>query len=158
MLLAAGVASAQTKGVPSSGKKSTVKTASSKKKSSARPGTRKTASRRGRGRKGSWKHKGQQKIDEARVRQIQEALIREKYLDGEPSGKWDTRTEQAMGRYQSDQGWQSKITPDSRALIKLGLGPDHSQDTIIVPDKKTSMASPAGTRAPAATSSSNRNF
>ena len=22
-------------------------------------------------------------------------------------------------------GWQTKITPDSRALIKLGLGPDH---------------------------------
>ncbi len=28
-----------------------------------------------------------------------------------------------MVKYQTDNGWQSKITPDSRALIKLGLGP-----------------------------------
>jgi len=30
-----------------------------------------------------------------------------------------------MERYQSDNGWQTKVVPDSRALIKLGLGPDH---------------------------------
>jgi hypothetical protein len=30
-----------------------------------------------------------------------------------------------MQRYQADHGWQSKEVPDSRALIKLGLGPDH---------------------------------
>jgi len=28
-------------------------------------------------------------------------------------------------RYQSANGWQTKSLPDSRALIKLGLGPDH---------------------------------
>jgi len=31
-----------------------------------------------------------------------------------------------MTKFQADQGWQTKLTPDSRALIKLGLGPDHS--------------------------------
>jgi hypothetical protein len=31
-----------------------------------------------------------------------------------------------MLKFQADQGWQTKITPDSRALIKLGLGPNHS--------------------------------
>jgi hypothetical protein len=30
-----------------------------------------------------------------------------------------------MQRYQADHGWQTKVTPDARALIKLGLGPDH---------------------------------
>jgi hypothetical protein len=30
-----------------------------------------------------------------------------------------------MQKYQADHGWQSKQVPDSRALIKLGLGPDH---------------------------------
>ena len=30
-----------------------------------------------------------------------------------------------MQRYQADNGWQSKSVPDSRALIKLGLGPNH---------------------------------
>jgi hypothetical protein len=33
-----------------------------------------------------------------------------------------------MRRYQADQGWQSKVIPDSRALIKLGLGPSHEND------------------------------
>ncbi len=46
-------------------------------------------------------------------------------MNGAPSGKWDDSTQQAMRRYQADQGWQSKSIPDSRALIRLGLGPDH---------------------------------
>ena len=28
-----------------------------------------------------------------------------------------------MQRYQADHGWQTKLMPDSRALISLGLGP-----------------------------------
>lgn len=81
-----------------------------------------------RSRRGAWKHHGQQKIDAARASEIQQALIRQKYLDGQPSGSWDSRTEAAMSRYQADNGWQSKVTPDSRALIKLGLGPKHESD------------------------------
>jgi hypothetical protein len=74
----------------------------------------------------SWRTKGQQKIDAQRAQDIQEALIREHYLNGSPSGVWDDATQKAMQRYQADQGWQSTMTPDSRALIKLGLGPDHA--------------------------------
>ena len=70
-------------------------------------------------------HHGQQGIDSERAMQIQQALIREKYLDGEPSGIWDQRTKDAMMRLQNDNGWQTKVVPDSRALIKLGLGPSH---------------------------------
>jgi hypothetical protein len=29
-----------------------------------------------------------------------------------------------LTRYQEENGWQTKSLPDSRALIKLGLGPD----------------------------------
>ena len=68
---------------------------------------------------------GQQKIDPVRAREIQEALIREHYLDGAASGTWDAKSQSAMQRYQADNGWQSKSVPDSRALIKMGLGPDH---------------------------------
>ncbi len=71
------------------------------------------------------KPRGQQAIDGERCREIQEALVREHYLSGKPSGKWDDSTQQAMRRYQADQGWQNKSVPDSRALIRLGLGPDH---------------------------------
>jgi cytoskeletal protein RodZ len=71
-------------------------------------------------------HHGQHGIQDERAREIQEALIREKYLDGEPSGSWDQKTKDAMTRFQNDHGWQSKVVPDSRALIKLGLGPKHA--------------------------------
>jgi len=69
--------------------------------------------------------RGQAAIDNPRAQQIQEALVREHYLNGEPSGTWDTSTQEAMRRYQADQGWQTKQVPDSRALIRLGLGPTH---------------------------------
>jgi hypothetical protein len=70
---------------------------------------------------------GQQAIEPARVTEIQQALIREHYLSGEANGDWDSSTQDAMRKFQSDQGWQTKLTPDSRALKKLGLGPDYSE-------------------------------
>jgi hypothetical protein len=86
--------------------------------------------------KKSLKHKkkvrGQQKIDPERAQAIQQALIREHYLTGEPNGSWNADSEAAMRRYQADNGWQSKTVPDSRALIKLGLGP--SKDHLLNPD------------------------
>jgi peptidoglycan hydrolase-like protein with peptidoglycan-binding domain len=69
---------------------------------------------------------GQQVIAPERATAIQQALIREHYLNGEPTGQWDSTTVAAMQKYQSDQGWQTKLMPDSRALKKLGLGPDYS--------------------------------
>jgi hypothetical protein len=68
---------------------------------------------------------GQRSIDEERTLEIQNALIREHYMLGEPSGVWDQTSKEAMLKFQADNGWQTKICPDSRALIKLGLGPDH---------------------------------
>ena len=69
--------------------------------------------------------RGQQKIDPDRAQEIQEALIREHYLAGAASGTWNQSCEDAMRRYQADHGWQSKTVPDARALISLGLGPNH---------------------------------
>lgn len=85
------------------------------------------------------KKRGQQAIDPARAREIQTALIRQHYMQGEPSGTWDSATQAAMQRYQADQGWQSKEIPDSRALIKLGLGP--SSDHLLNPE--SAMTTPA---------------
>lgn len=76
--------------------------------------------------------RGQLKIDSERAQAIQEALIREHYLRGEATGTWNQASEEAMRRYQSDNGWQSKTVPDSRALIKLGLGP--SKDHLLNPE------------------------
>ena len=60
---------------------------------------------------------GQHGIDPARTREIQDAL----------------------SRYQEANGWQTKSLPDSRALIKLGLGPD--KKGLLNPDT-ASMSSP----------------
>jgi Putative peptidoglycan binding domain len=76
--------------------------------------------------------RGQQKIDSERAQSIQEALIREHYLSGEATGTWNQSSEEAMRRFQADQGWQTKQVPDSRALIKLGLGP--SKDHLLNPE------------------------
>jgi len=70
--------------------------------------------------------RGQQVMEPGRVTEIQQALIREHYLSGEASGQWDETTKAAMMKYQADQGWQTKLLPDARALKKLGLGPDYS--------------------------------
>ena len=84
----------------------------------------------------SAKH-GQQKIDPSRAREIQAALIREHYMNGEASGTWDSKSEAAMQRYQSDNGWQSKVVPDSRALT----GPDWAPITSTCWNPESAMTS-----------------
>jgi len=123
--------------------KTTTKHSSSAKSSSHHASTHTTASASKHGSKHSSKMKtasarshGQHVIGGDRTREIQSALIREHYLTGEPSGTWDAETKDAMMRYQSANGWQTKSMPDSRALIKLGLGPDRKNllnpDTAVI--------------------------
>lgn len=107
-----------------------------------------------RAKKTSWKKKGQQGIRPERATEIQQALIREHYLTGEPSGIWDSRTEQAMIKYQGDNGWQTKVTPDSRALIKLGLGPNYSSSSLLNPESRPETSAPISARAASVSSSS----
>jgi peptidoglycan hydrolase-like protein with peptidoglycan-binding domain len=103
--------------------------------------------------KKSRKPRGQQAIDGERCRQIQEALAREHYIS-EPSGKWDDTTQAAMRKYQADQGWQSKSIPDSRALIRLGLGPDHvhllNPESAMVSEAQLSRGTSSGGTRPVA--------
>jgi hypothetical protein len=72
------------------------------------------------------KFQSQRAMDDDRATQIQSALIQAGYLSGIPSGHWDATSEAAMQKLQGDNGWQTKLVPDSRALIKLGLGPNSS--------------------------------
>jgi peptidoglycan hydrolase-like protein with peptidoglycan-binding domain len=93
--------------------------------------------------KSATKSAGQRGIDDTRAAQIQTSLIKSGYLSGEASGHWDAGTEAAMQKFQSDNGWQTKLIPDSRAIIKLGLGPaqDSGVNTSSVPNNETSPAS-----------------
>ena len=74
--------------------------------------------------KAATKPASQRGIDDTRATQIQTSLIKSGYLSGTASGHWDAQTESAMQKFQEDNGWQTKLIPDSRAIIKLGLGPE----------------------------------
>jgi hypothetical protein len=55
-----------------------------------------------------------------------------------------------MQKYQADQGWQTKLIPDARALKKLGLGPDYS-NAINAKNSSFAPPPPASTIPPAVT-------
>lgn len=57
-----------------------------------------------------------------RVDEIQLALIREGYLQGDPTGEWDAHTRDAMLRYQTMHGFPATGLPEAKSLMKLGLG------------------------------------
>lgn len=87
----------------------------------------------------------QRTIDDERATQIQAALIKAGYLTGTPSGHWDTTSIAAMGKVQADNGWQTKLVPDSRALIKLGLGPTTANPDALVSSGPVASASSPST-------------
>jgi peptidoglycan hydrolase-like protein with peptidoglycan-binding domain len=66
----------------------------------------------------------QHAIDSERATQIQAALIKSGYLAGPATGEWNAQTQAALVKLQGDNGWQTKLVPDARAIIKLGLGPN----------------------------------
>lgn len=84
------------------------------------------------------KVQGQRTIDDERATEIQQALIKAGYLSGTPSGHWDAASIAAMTKVQADNGWQTKLVPDSRALIKLGLGPATAKPSDLVGSTATS--------------------
>lgn len=81
-------------------------------------------------------------MDDTRATEIQTALVKAGYLQ-EVTGHWDSTSQAAMQKLQGDNGWQTKMIPDSRALIKLGLGPGAQ------PQPARPSAAPAATATPA---------
>jgi len=57
-----------------------------------------------------------------RISEIQSALARGGYYQGNPNGKWDSNTVGAMQKFQSDNGLSSSGKIDAPSLQKLGLG------------------------------------
>ena len=95
--------------------------------------------------------RGQKAIDDQRATQFQAALVKSGYLTAsQESGHWDAATQSAMQKFQADNGWQTKLVPDSRAIIKLGLGPSQ--------DAPTPTAANASTPAIATTASTGASF
>ncbi len=58
-----------------------------------------------------------------RATAIQQALFQRGYLSKEPTGVYDDATREAMKRYQAENGFPATGLPESKSLMKLGLGP-----------------------------------
>lgn len=59
-----------------------------------------------------------------RTEQIQSALARGGYYSGDPTGKWDSNTEESLRRFQSANGLPPTGKLDALSLQKMGLGSD----------------------------------
>jgi peptidoglycan hydrolase-like protein with peptidoglycan-binding domain len=68
------------------------------------------------------KVKGQTAPTPDRVREIQTALQKDGSYQGEPTGKWDAATMDAMKKYQDKNGISPTGKIDAATLNKLGLG------------------------------------
>ena len=57
-----------------------------------------------------------------RIREIQVALAKRGFYEGEPNGKWDASSVEAMKKYQEANGLAATGKLDAKSLQKLGLG------------------------------------
>ena len=59
-----------------------------------------------------------------RISEIQSALGRGGYYQGDPNGKWDSNTVNALEKFQSANGLEPSGKLDAPSLQKMGLGSD----------------------------------
>jgi peptidoglycan hydrolase-like protein with peptidoglycan-binding domain len=88
---------------------------------------------------------GQKTPTPDRVREIQDALNRQGVFDGQPTGKWDDATVDAMKKFQDKHGINPTGKIDASTLNKLGLGPETAGKG--APFPTASSATPAGNSA-----------
>jgi len=92
----------------------------------------------------------------ARISEIQSALARNGYYQGEPNGKWDSNTVAAMQKFQSGNGLEASGKLNALSLQKLGLGssiagvgaprpvqPASSKPPAVAPSSTAPVAAPA---------------
>jgi peptidoglycan hydrolase-like protein with peptidoglycan-binding domain len=87
---------------------------------------------------------GQKAPTPDRIRDIQSALQREGAYKGQPTGKWDDATVDAMKNYQDKNGLNATGKIDAATLNKLGLGSDTAGKGAPVPAaSSTAPSTPA---------------
>jgi peptidoglycan hydrolase-like protein with peptidoglycan-binding domain len=92
------------------------------------------------------KVKGQAAPTPDRIKEIQTALQKDGSYQGEPTGKWDGATTEAMRKYQDKNGFNPTGKIDALSLNKLGLGSGTAGKGAPVP-AASSSASPANSPA-----------
>ena len=91
---------------------------SSNSKKGGKSGAKKASSKRSKRRRA----RGQKAPAAERIEQIQTALAREGAYQGEPTGRWNAASTEAMKRFQTAHGLTPTGKLDALSLQKLGLG------------------------------------
>jgi hypothetical protein len=86
------------------------------------------------------KPKGQAAPTTDRIKEIQTALQKDGSYEGDPTGKWDAATTDAMRKYQEKNGANPTGKIDAVSLNKLGLGSDTAGKGAPVPAATSSTA------------------
>ena len=90
------------------------------------------------------RQKAQTSPTPARISEIQSALAAQGAYKGQPNGKWDSATIQAMKDYQSRHGLTATGKLDALSLQKLGLGSEIAGRAAPLPPPQTQGATPSG--------------
>jgi peptidoglycan hydrolase-like protein with peptidoglycan-binding domain len=85
-----------------------------------------------------------------RISEIQSALSRNGFYEGNANGKWDSSTVAAMQKFQSANGLDPTGKLDALSLQKLGLGSEIAGVYAPEPPHPAPSSKPAPTTAPAA--------
>jgi len=78
-----------------------------------------------------------------RISEIQAALGKDGAYTGEPTGKWDNSTIEAMRKFQAEHGLNPSGKIDALSLEKLGLGSETAGIAAPLPPVNSSSANPA---------------
>lgn len=114
--------------------------------------TSSTAKKKSKKKHSSKREKGQQAPMPDRISEIQSALAKGGYYQGDPSGKMDGDTVAALEKFQSAHGIDASGKLDAPTLQKLGLGSDIAGVSAPVhpqPAASPSTAPPSGASSPA---------
>ena len=114
--------------LPGAAQTSTTSTAAKKKKHSSSKSRKKS------------RVKGQAAPTPDRIKDIQTALQKDGSYEGQPTGKWDAATTDAMKKYQDKNGISPTGKIDAASLNKLGLGSDTAGKGAPVPAASSSVA------------------
>ncbi len=90
--------------------------------------------------RGKAKPKGQATPTPDRIKEIQSALQKDGSYQGEPNGKWDEATMEAMKKYQDKNGFNPTGKIDAGSLNKLGLGSDTAGKGAPVPATSSTVS------------------
>jgi peptidoglycan hydrolase-like protein with peptidoglycan-binding domain len=111
-----------------------------------RPGTAQSSASSAKKKKSSAKSKKKPKVKgqtaptSDRIKEIQGALQKDGSYEGEPTGKWDAATMDAMRKYQDKNGLPPTGKIDAISLNKLGLGSDTAGKGAPMPATSSAVA------------------